>query len=161
MRVSDYREEMGKPAPRFADLTWGLQKIQADSVWAMGYTGQDVVIGGQDTGYEWDHPALVGTYRGSTNGQVDHNYNWQVHAIHQLNPINGDTTNNPLNNPCGLDSPVPCDDNNHGRIPWARWQASIVPCRSVWHRMPDGLAAEIWNAAGAPLQRILNVLNGL
>jgi serine protease AprX len=113
VRVSDYKEEMESPLRGFADLTWGLQKIQADSVWAMGYTGQNVVIGGQDTGYEWDHPALVGTYRGNTNGQVDHNYNWHD-AIHALNPINGDTTNNPLNNPCGLDSPAPCDDNNHG-----------------------------------------------
>ncbi len=111
--VPDYREEVESPLRGFEDLTWGLSKIQADSVWALGYTGQGAVIGGQDTGYEWDHPALAGTYRGNTGGQVDHNYNWHD-AIHQLNPINGDTTNNPLNNPCGLDSPVPCDDNNHG-----------------------------------------------
>jgi len=90
-------------------LEWGLTKIQADKVWEMGHRGADVVIGGQDTGYEWEHPALMTKYRGyDATGEADHNYNWHD-AIHEFSPLH-DTQENP----CGLDSPVPCDDNNHG-----------------------------------------------
>ena len=88
--------------------TWGVQMINADDVWAMGYTGEDVVIGGQDTGYEWEHPALKDKYRGWDGTTADHNYNWHD-AIHEMSPLNDDD-----NNPCGYDSPFPCDDNNHG-----------------------------------------------
>lgn len=45
-------------------VEWGIAAIGADQLWSLGYTGEGVVIGGQDTGYEWDHPAIQGTYRG-------------------------------------------------------------------------------------------------
>ena len=90
------------------EATWGVQMINADDVWAMGYTGQGVVVGGQDTGYEWEHPALKAKYRGWDGTTADHNYNWHD-AIHEMNPLNDDD-----DNPCGYDSPFPCDDNNHG-----------------------------------------------
>ncbi len=83
-------------------VEWGISKTQADAVWALGYKGQGVVVGGQDTGYEWDHPALKNKYRGFSNGTVNHNYNWHD-AIHS-----GNTT------PCGFDSNQPCDDDTHG-----------------------------------------------
>jgi subtilisin family serine protease len=88
-------------------VEWGIEKIHADDVWAMGYDGFGVVIGGQDTGYEWDHDALIDRYRGWNGSTVDHNYNWHD-AIHEIDDGNSGT------NPCGLDSPEPCDDHNHG-----------------------------------------------
>ncbi|MCB0553587.1 MAG: S8 family serine peptidase [Phaeodactylibacter sp.] len=94
-------------------LEWGVEKINADDVWAMGYNGQGVVVGGQDTGYEWDHPAIKSKYRGWNGATADHNYNWHD-AIHEISPLHGDSTTDPSLNPCGLDSPVPCDDHNHG-----------------------------------------------
>ncbi len=113
IRVEPVVEEAVASLREFESVTWGISRIQADSVWKMGYTGQGVVIGGQDTGYKWDHEALIQNYRGWNNGAVDHQYNWHD-AIHELNPLNMDTTSNPLNNPCGLDVDVPCDDHNHG-----------------------------------------------
>ncbi len=98
------------------DVTeWGIEKIHASTVWALGFTGQGITVGGADTGYDWVHPALQPHYRGwnAANGSADHNYNWHD-AIHELSMLSGDTTNNPWNNPCGLNSPVPCDDNSHG-----------------------------------------------
>ena len=97
------------------EIEWGIQMIGADQVWEMGYTGQGAVIGGQDTGYDWTHPALQTKYRGyvSAADTVDHNYNWHD-AIHSINPLNGDTTSSATNNPCGLDVNAPCDDNRHG-----------------------------------------------
>jgi subtilisin family serine protease len=83
-------------------ISWGVNKIDAPLVWAMGYNGQGVVIAGEDTGYQWDHPALQPHYRGWDGSNADHNYNWHD-AIH-------DSTGNP----CGNDSPFPCDDFGHG-----------------------------------------------
>jgi uncharacterized repeat protein (TIGR01451 family) len=78
-----------------------IQRIHAPEVWEMGYTGQGMVIGGQDTGYDWTHPALQGKYRGWNGANADHNYNWHD-AIHSGGGV------------CGPNSPVPCDDGYHG-----------------------------------------------
>ncbi len=96
------------------DLPWGLTMVGADQVWAMGITGEGVVVGGQDTGVEWEHPAIKEHYRGWDGETADHNYNWHD-AIHEINPLHNDSIpNDPNNNPCGLNVPFPCDDHNHG-----------------------------------------------
>lgn len=82
-------------------IEWNINKVGAPSVWATGYTGQTIVIGGQDTGYDWTHPALKNHYRGWSGSVANHNYNWHD-AIH--------TTGSS----CGADSPFPCDDHYHG-----------------------------------------------
>jgi subtilisin family serine protease len=90
-------------------VEWNLSQVHAPNVWALGYTGQGVVVGGQDTGYQWDHPALKNHYRGWDGTNANHNYNWHD-AIHGINSHNigiGD-------NPCGYDLLAPCDDWSHG-----------------------------------------------
>ena len=94
-------------------VEWGIERINADDVWALGYTGQGIVVGGQDTGYDWEHPALVNKYRGWDGATADHNYNWHD-AIHSINPLNNDSIPTPESNPCGLNSTEPCDDGFHG-----------------------------------------------
>lgn len=79
----------------------GVGLIRAPLVWEAGATGQGIVIGGQDTGVEWDHPALKARYRGWDGTTVSHDYYWHD-SIHSLGGV------------CGADSPVPCDDDNHG-----------------------------------------------
>lgn len=107
--IQEPRAEQGQAPVSFRNslVEWGIDKINADDVWAMGYTGQGVVIGGQDTGYDWDHPAIRDTYRGWDGASAGHNYNWHD-AIHELigNPDNA--------NACGLDLAEPCDDHSHG-----------------------------------------------
>jgi subtilisin family serine protease len=108
-------EEREQQAIDFREgVEWGLAAIGADQVWNMGFTGQGVVVGGQDTGYEWDHPAIKESYRGwdDTLSQADHNYNWHD-AIHEIDSMNGPPYIAEAN-PCGLSSLVPCDDHNHG-----------------------------------------------
>ena len=90
------------PTPAPQGVEWNIIKVKAPDVWAMGFTGQGVVIGGQDTGYQWDHPALKNQYRGWNGLIADHNYNWHD-AIHD-GPGNS----------CGYNSPFPCDDYGHG-----------------------------------------------
>ena len=82
-------------------IEWGVQRIRAPQVWDLGFRGEGVVVAGQDTGYDWDHPALINSYRGWDGVTVDHDYTWHD-AIHS----GGGT--------CGVDSPVPCDDQWHG-----------------------------------------------
>ncbi len=82
----------------------GVSYIHAPDVWAMGFTGQGIVIGGQDTGYDWDHPAIKNQYRGWDGTSANHDYNWHD-SIH---------SNTHGTNTCGTDSPVPCDDHGHG-----------------------------------------------
>jgi serine protease AprX len=90
-----------------ATITYGLSRIKADSVWGLGFKGKGVVIAGEDTGYDWEHPAIKPKYRGwnAATQNADHNYNW-FDAIHANPEKKG--------NPCGYDTPMPCDDNNHG-----------------------------------------------
>ncbi|MEO6037385.1 MAG: S8 family serine peptidase, partial [Saprospiraceae bacterium] len=99
------------PANDRSTIEWGVEKIHAPAVWSLGYTGQGITVGGEDTGYDWQHPALKPHYRGliPQTGTANHNYNWHD-AIHENSALS-DTSNS---NPCGLNLPMPCDDNSHG-----------------------------------------------
>ncbi|MCB0429635.1 MAG: S8 family serine peptidase, partial [Flavobacteriales bacterium] len=83
-------------------VEWAISLVKADQVWGMGYKGQGAVVGGQDSGYEWDHPAIKGKYRGWNGSSADHNHNW--HDAIQTG--NGGS--------CGTASTEPCDDHGHG-----------------------------------------------
>jgi serine protease AprX len=95
-------ERIAKPdATSVSAIEWGLTKVKAPSVWALGYKGQGVVVSGEDTGYDWTHAAIKKAYRGWNGTTADHNYNWHD-AVHS----GGGT--------CGADSKQPCDDQEHG-----------------------------------------------
>ncbi|MFZ4627408.1 MAG: S8 family serine peptidase [Blastocatellia bacterium] len=79
----------------------GIVTIRAHEVWAAGSTGRGIVIGGQDTGIQWDHPALRRQYRGWSEQGVTHDYNW-----HDSIRSGGGV--------CGPQTRTPCDDDNHG-----------------------------------------------
>jgi serine protease AprX len=80
----------------------GITYTHAPDVWAMGFTGQNIVIASADTGVRWTHNALKPHYRGWDGAVADHDYNWH------------DSIHDSVGNPCGNDSPVPCDDFFHG-----------------------------------------------
>jgi serine protease AprX len=83
-------------------VTWGISKTKANQVWTqLGIKGKGAVVAGEDTGYDWTHPALKNQYRGWNGSIADHNYNWHD-AVHATGSS------------CGKDSPEPCDDNEHG-----------------------------------------------
>ncbi len=86
-------------APQAAEP--GIIQSHAPQVWSMGFTGQGVVVGGQDTGYRWSHNALRPHYRGWNGSTANHDFNWHD-SIHSGGGI------------CGANSPVPCDDFFHG-----------------------------------------------
>ncbi|HEY1174903.1 MAG TPA: S8 family serine peptidase, partial [Phytomonospora sp.] len=75
---------------------WGLDMIGAPEVWSEYATrGEGVVIANIDSGVQYDHPSLVGSYRGNNgDGTYSHDYNW-------FDPTNTCAT-------------APCDNNGHG-----------------------------------------------
>ncbi len=125
--VPVFKAQQG-PAAGAGEAEWGVEKIDAPDFWDQGFNGQGIVVAGQDTGYDWDHPALQAQYRGWDGAIADHNYNWHD-AIH----AGGGS--------CGANSVVPCDDSSHGThtlgtmigsggigvAPGARW----IGCRNM------------------------------
>ena len=81
---------------RTAAVEWGLTNIGAPRVWdEFGERGEGVVVANIDSGVRYDHPALVGSYRGNLGGSFDHAYNWF--------------------DPAGVCAgTAPCDNNDHG-----------------------------------------------
>src|SRR6266536_2403685 len=80
---------------------WGVLNVNAPAVWALGFTGQGIVIANEDTGMRWTHNALKPKYRGWNGSSADHNFNWHD-SIH----TGGGS--------CGANSVAPCDDSGHG-----------------------------------------------
>ncbi|MFC5289333.1 carboxypeptidase regulatory-like domain-containing protein [Actinokineospora guangxiensis] len=77
-------------------VEWGVADIRADDAWdAFGTRGEGIVVANIDSGVQFDHPALVGKYRGNNGGAFDHQYNW-------FDP----------SDICPGDAP--CDNNGHG-----------------------------------------------
>lgn len=82
-------------------VEWGIAKTNAPSLWSKGFTGQGIVVAGQDTGVVWTHEALQGKYRGWDGSAASHDYNWHD-AIHEDSGS------------CGPDAVAPCDPYGHG-----------------------------------------------
>jgi len=145
-----------------SSLAW----VGAPDVWGLSYTGQGVVMGGADTGYDWDHPALKSQYRGWNGSTANHDYAWHD-AVHSSAGV------------CGHDSPTPCDDHGHGThtmgtmvgddggsnqigmAPGARWigcrnmdAGSGTPVRYIecfqWFMAPTDIAGQNPDPAMAP-----------
>src|SRR5262249_50997108 len=86
---------------RTAGVEWGVTDVHAPALWALGYTGQGMVVASADTGVRWTHAALESHYRGWNGSAADHNYNWHD-AIHSGG------------GPRGANNVQPCDDSSHG-----------------------------------------------
>ncbi|WP_327247230.1 S8 family serine peptidase [Streptomyces sp. NBC_01320] len=96
----DTTESKATDAATDADTSaaeWGVQDIKADRVWDQyDDRGEGIVIANVDSGVQYDHPALVGNYRGNNgDGSFTHDYNW-------YDPTGQCTTS------------APCDNNGHG-----------------------------------------------
>src|SRR5947208_7480612 len=85
-----------------ATIEPGIVYTHAPDVWALGFHGENIVVASADTGVRWTHNALKPHYRGWDGQNADHNYNWH------------DSIHDSVGNPCGNDSPFPCDDYFHG-----------------------------------------------
>jgi subtilisin family serine protease len=96
--------------PRAAEAAEEAESIEpnvslvgAPELWELGVSGQGIVIGIADTGFDWEHPALQAHYRGWDGVAAVHDYNWHD-AVHDA----------AAGNACGSDTTAPCDDHGHG-----------------------------------------------
>ncbi len=116
------------------NIEWNINLVNAPDLWAAGITGQGIVIGGQDTGYDWDHVGLINQYRGWNGANANHNYSWHD-AIHNGGGI------------CGPDSVEPCDDHGHGTHTMGTMVGNdLPPTDPNW---PDGATNAVGMAPGA------------
>jgi len=104
-------------------VEWNVREVGADQVWTLGYTGQDVLVGGADSGIDWEHPALQAAYLGWDGGQADHNYHWYDAWDGRPEPWddNGHGTHT-IGTVLGRDG-----QNQVGVAPGARW----IGCRNM------------------------------
>ena len=80
-------------------VEWGVDKINAPDVWNHPTTptkGAGIVVANNDTGVQYNHPAVVNQYQGNNgDGTFSHLCNWE--------------------DPSNVCSPgVPCDNHGHG-----------------------------------------------
>jgi subtilisin family serine protease len=119
-----------------------LISVGANRVWdEFGNRGQGIVVAGQDSGVDWQHPALKNQYRGNQNGTVDHNYHWHD-AVHQK------FAESTTPNQCGYELNAPCDDGEHG----THTMGTVVGT--------DGLENQIGMAPGAQWMACRNMDQG-
>jgi subtilisin family serine protease len=129
MRIELIRPVEGQPASSIPQtVEWNIQKINADDVWSVyGVTGAGAVVANIDTGVAYEHPALVGHYRGNLGGGAfDHNYNWfdPTFSYPYPYPIEGDHGTHTMGTMIGDDGA----GNQIGVAPGAQWIAAYGCC---------------------------------
>src|SRR4051812_36623984 len=48
----------GLSANQPTGVEWNVQRVKAPDVWALGFRGEGMVVAGNDTGTQWDHPSM-------------------------------------------------------------------------------------------------------
>jgi subtilisin family serine protease len=121
-------------------VEWNVRQINADDVWALGITGQGIVLANVDTGVDYTHPALVSQYRGNqgtgSGGPFSHDYHWfdptwgsQVPAALPSRATGGSADGHGthvMGTQVGSDGA----SNQIGVAPGARWIAAYGCCAS-------------------------------
>jgi subtilisin family serine protease len=108
----------GRPVP------WNLSAIHADEAWQMGASGEGIVVAGQDTGYDWTHPALRPRYRGWDGQSASHDYNWHDAWDDTAEPFDDDSHGT---HTMGIAVGDAGTNNRIGVAPGAQW----IGCRNM------------------------------
>lgn len=94
-RVYALVEPVATQAADVGERPWGVDTIGAPAAWDRGILGSGVTVANIDSGVEFSHPALIGTYRGNLGAAgFDHDYAWW--------------------DPTGVCGATPCDNTGHG-----------------------------------------------
>lgn len=85
-----------------------LTRIRVPELWNAGLSGQGVVVGSIDTGFDPNHPALAGKWRGGTNSWLDivHGsatpYDDNGHGTHTIGTMVGGDGTGPFTHDTGV-----------------------------------------------------------
>jgi subtilisin family serine protease len=100
---------------------WNIQRVRADDVWDMGFTGSGVLVGMVDSGVDWDHPGLINAYRPWVPGApTRHDYNWYDGPSGSQVPVDYTGHGTAMT---GLVVGDDGGDNQTGMAPGAQWIA--------------------------------------
>lgn len=113
--------------PGVDGVEWGVEMVHAPAIWNdYDAHGEGMVVASQDTGVDWEHPAIHEQYRGWDGSTVDHSYSWHDaiedsavawddhgHGTHTVGTMVGDDG----------------AGNQVGVAPKARW----IACRNMDH----------------------------
>jgi len=106
-------------------IEWNVQRVKAPDVCALGFRGEGLVVAGNDTGTQWDHPSMKNQYRGWNGTTVNFDYNWHdATSQHSPTPID------PHGHGTFTVSQMVGDDgrgNQIGVAPGAKW----ISCRNM------------------------------
>lgn len=142
--------------PSVNAVEWGISKIKADKLWALGYNGQGVVVANIDTGVRTTHESLRSNYRGNVNGVVNHDYSFFDRQWNSPQDYNGHGTHT-MGTIAGT--------NGIGVAPGSKWIAA-VGCRAASCSTLDLTASAQWlvcptrwGGSGADCSKAPHVIN--
>lgn len=130
-----------QPADGTTFPEWNIEATGAPELWALGFTGQGVVVANMDTGVDLNHPDLADRWRGGSNGWYDPNHE------HPLQPYDSDGHGTQT---MGLIVGGDAGGSAIGMAPGARWIAvkifnnqgeapsSVIHLGYQWLLDPDG-----------------------
>jgi len=110
------------PRTNVNGVEWNIDRINAPVAWNnYGTRGEGIVVCNIDTGVQFDHPALVNSYRGNVGGSFSHDYNWFDPSTNSFAPFddNGHGTHT-----MGTMVGDGGEGNRIGVAPGARWIAA-------------------------------------
>ncbi len=120
----------------------GVQAVRAPEVWAMGITGDGILVSTLDTGVDGNHPALASRWRGLDPQYAGHPEwawfdpvtnttfprAWGSHGTHTMGTVCGGAPGNEV-----------------GVAPGAQWiHAAVIDRVSLWQTVTDAILAFQW-----------------
>jgi subtilisin family serine protease len=107
-------------------VEWGVERVKAPDVWALGFDGESVVVGVMDTGVYWQHEALKEKWRGynpDSPNSPNSDYNWFDATIdNYAEPFDGNGHGTHVTGTVLGSS----GDNQIGVAPGAKWIAARI-----------------------------------
>ena len=121
----------------------GLIAVRAPEVWAMGYTGEGILVATLDTGVDGNHPALASRWRGVADPRYDGHPEWAWFdpVTHTTFPqAFGSHGTHTMGSVCGG---VPGDQV--GVAPGAQWiHAAVIDRVSIPQTVADAILSFQW-----------------
>ena len=148
VKLLDVGPKGGESSVKTPTPEWNIQKINADSVWNLGYTGEGIIIGQLDTGVDATHPAFHNRFAGywldACSGSSTP-YDDNGHGTHTMGTA------------VGGDGPGP-DVNDIGVAPGAQFTAAKVFNNSGACNIMSGFQwyATLVGDSGIPIRVINN-----